>query len=96
MTTALGDSRSIMQTFGERCDAYLTKPIRRAKLLGSLRRFRLVLYAYGKRSQGGNPARMTMTQGYPRPGRYPERKGTMSCWPKAPEHAEPARSGETN
>lgn len=42
MTTALSDKRSVMTAFGEQCDAYLVKPIHRARLLDHLRRFALI------------------------------------------------------
>jgi two-component system chemotaxis response regulator CheY len=41
MTTCLKDSQSIMAAFREQCDAYLVKPIARAKLLDELRRLGL-------------------------------------------------------
>jgi two-component system chemotaxis response regulator CheY len=42
MTTALKDGKNVMTAFRELCDAYLTKPIDRAKLLESLRKVVLV------------------------------------------------------
>ncbi len=37
MTTALGDVDTIMRSFGGLCDAYLIKPIHKAKLLDEVR-----------------------------------------------------------
>lgn len=42
MTTALSDKRNVLEAFAEQCDAYLLKPIDKAKLLEHLRRFQLV------------------------------------------------------
>ena len=43
MTTALDDSRSILEAFTQgRCDAYLTKPIARDRLLSHLRELQLL------------------------------------------------------
>ncbi len=42
MTTALRDSRNVMQAFREQCDGYLVKPIDRAKLIGYLHQLGLV------------------------------------------------------
>ena len=43
MTTALDDSKNIMQAFtAGRCEAYLTKPIDRKKLLQHLKDLRLI------------------------------------------------------
>jgi two-component system chemotaxis response regulator CheY len=43
MTTALDDSKNIMQAFANgRCEAYLTKPLNREKLLQHLRDLRLI------------------------------------------------------
>jgi two-component system chemotaxis response regulator CheY len=42
MTTCLKDSHNIMSAFQEQCDAYLVKPIARAKLLDQLRRIGLL------------------------------------------------------
>ncbi len=39
MTTALGDSDSVMRAYRGRCDAYLVKPIDRAKLIEHLESF---------------------------------------------------------
>ena len=39
MTTALGDSDNVMQAYRGRCDAYLVKPIDRARLLQHLESF---------------------------------------------------------
>lgn len=45
MTTALADSGNIMKAFTEgRCEAYLTKPIERSKLLATLRDLNLIEY----------------------------------------------------
>jgi two-component system chemotaxis response regulator CheY len=41
MTTALDDMKSVFRSFHELCDAYLTKPIDTAKLLGYLQSFKL-------------------------------------------------------
>jgi len=38
MTTALKDSRNVMQAFREQCDAYLVKPVDRKKLVEQLKR----------------------------------------------------------
>jgi two-component system chemotaxis response regulator CheY len=43
MITALSDKRNVMAAFAEQCDAYLLKPIDRAKLLEHLRRFQLIV-----------------------------------------------------
>ena len=42
MTTGLDNSKSVMESFRESCDAYLVKPIDTGKLLGHLRTFGLV------------------------------------------------------
>ncbi len=42
MTTALSDSRNILESFKSSTDAYLTKPVDRAKLLGYLKAFGLI------------------------------------------------------
>jgi two-component system, chemotaxis family, chemotaxis protein CheY len=42
MTTALKDSRSVIQSFRGQCDAYLTKPLEKARLLDQLRDFGLI------------------------------------------------------
>ncbi len=42
MTTGLDNSRSVLESFRESCDAYLIKPINTGKLLGHLRSFGLV------------------------------------------------------
>ncbi len=45
MTTALADSENIMKAFSEGlCEAYLTKPINRSKLLATLRDLNLIRY----------------------------------------------------
>jgi two-component system, chemotaxis family, chemotaxis protein CheY len=41
MTTALKDRANVMTAFREQCDAYLAKPIDRAKLVGCLKQFGL-------------------------------------------------------
>lgn len=41
MTTAMDDTRSVMDSFYELCDAYLFKPIDKAKLLAELERLGL-------------------------------------------------------
>jgi len=42
MTTALSDVKNIADAFRGLCDAYLMKPIDRAKLLDELRRLKLI------------------------------------------------------
>ena len=42
MTTALGDMKNIMNAFGNLCDAYLVKPIRKDALAGELRKLGLI------------------------------------------------------
>jgi len=42
MTTALGDHKNILAAFKHLCDAYVVKPIEKAKLLSELRRLRLI------------------------------------------------------
>ncbi|HLA27137.1 MAG TPA: response regulator [Syntrophales bacterium] len=42
MTTALEDSKNILASFKGLCDVYLTKPVDKAKLLGELRKLRLI------------------------------------------------------
>jgi len=42
MTTALGDGPNVMGAFREACDAYLVKPIDKAKLLEHLREWKLI------------------------------------------------------
>jgi two-component system, chemotaxis family, chemotaxis protein CheY len=42
MTTALDQSRNIIQAFRALCDAYLVKPISKPKLLAQLRDFQLM------------------------------------------------------
>ena|SRR5581483_7336850 len=42
MTTALDQMKSVIQAFHGLCDAYLFKPIEKAKLVEQLREFRLV------------------------------------------------------
>jgi two-component system, chemotaxis family, chemotaxis protein CheY len=42
MTTALGDPKNVVAAFGSLCDAYLTKPIQKAKLLAELRKLKLI------------------------------------------------------
>ncbi len=39
MTTAIGDSESVMRAYRGRCDAYLVKPVDRAKLIQQLESF---------------------------------------------------------
>ncbi len=41
MTTALGDSKNVMNSFKGACDGYLIKPIEKAKLLGFIEEFAL-------------------------------------------------------
>jgi two-component system, chemotaxis family, chemotaxis protein CheY len=42
MTTALEDSTNILASFKSFCDVYLTKPVNKAKLLGELRKLKLI------------------------------------------------------
>ena len=42
MTTALDDSKNILASFKGLCDVYLTKPVDKAKLLGELRKLKLI------------------------------------------------------
>lgn len=42
MTTALADPKNVIAAFGSLCDAYLTKPIHKAKLLEELRKLKLI------------------------------------------------------
>jgi len=42
MTTALSDVTSVMTAFGGLCDAYLVKPIQKAKLLEELRKLQRI------------------------------------------------------
>lgn len=42
MTTALSDSKNLMQAFQEQCEAYIVKPIRKEKLLEQLHLLGLV------------------------------------------------------
>ena len=42
MTTALDQSRNIIQAFRALCDAYLVKPISKPKLLAQLKEFQLI------------------------------------------------------
>lgn len=42
MTTALSDSESVVGAFRKECDAYMVKPVERAKLLGQLRKLALI------------------------------------------------------
>ncbi len=42
MTTALNDLKNIGSAFNSLCDAYLTKPVRKDKLLEELRKLKLV------------------------------------------------------
>ncbi len=42
MTTALSDMKSLSSAFGSLCDAYLVKPIEKAKLLSELRKLALI------------------------------------------------------
>ena len=42
MTTALDDSKSVMQAYEAQCDAYILKPIDTAKLLDYLKLLRLI------------------------------------------------------
>jgi two-component system, chemotaxis family, chemotaxis protein CheY len=42
MTTALDDSKNILASFKDQCDIYLTKPVDKARLLGELRKLKLI------------------------------------------------------
>jgi two-component system chemotaxis response regulator CheY len=42
MTTALADMKNVFAAYARLCDAYLTKPVQKAKLLGELRRLELI------------------------------------------------------
>jgi two-component system, chemotaxis family, chemotaxis protein CheY len=42
MTTALGDPKNVMKAYRNLCDAYLTKPIQKVKLLEELRKLGLI------------------------------------------------------
>ncbi len=42
MTTALSDSQNVIGAFKEDCDAYMVKPVERAKLLRQLRKLMLI------------------------------------------------------
>ncbi len=42
MTTALKDSKNVMESFKSQCDAYIVKPIRKDKLLAQLKAMGLV------------------------------------------------------
>ncbi len=42
MTTALSDSQNVIGAFKEECDAYMVKPVERAKLLRQLRKLSLI------------------------------------------------------
>jgi two-component system, chemotaxis family, chemotaxis protein CheY len=42
MTTALRDSKNVIAAYGSLCDAYLTKPIEKAKLLDELHKLQLI------------------------------------------------------
>ena len=42
MTTALGDLKSVSNAYISLCDAYLTKPIQKAKLMEELRKLNLI------------------------------------------------------
>ncbi len=42
MTTALGDLKNVSTAYSGLCDAYLTKPIQKAKLLEELRKLELI------------------------------------------------------
>ena len=42
MTTALADPKSVLKAFGGLCDAYLNKPIQKARLLEELRKLNLI------------------------------------------------------
>ena len=42
MTTALSDPRNVMKAFSGQCEAYLVKPVKREKLLETLRDLKLI------------------------------------------------------
>jgi two-component system, chemotaxis family, chemotaxis protein CheY len=42
MTTALKDKENVFTAFNEQCDAYLIKPVDKARLLGQIREFGLI------------------------------------------------------
>lgn len=42
MTTALSDSQNVIGAFKENCDAYMVKPVERAKLLRQMRKLMLI------------------------------------------------------
>jgi two-component system chemotaxis response regulator CheY len=42
MTTALADMKNVFAAYSRLCDAYLTKPVQKARLLGELRRLELI------------------------------------------------------
>jgi two-component system chemotaxis response regulator CheY len=42
MTTALSDSKNVINAFKEECDAYMVKPVERAKFLKQLRKLDLI------------------------------------------------------
>jgi two-component system chemotaxis response regulator CheY len=42
MTTALGDVKNVSSAYLNLCDAYLTKPIQKAKLLEELRQLKMI------------------------------------------------------
>jgi two-component system, chemotaxis family, chemotaxis protein CheY len=42
MTTALSDPRNVMKAFSEQCEAYLVKPVRREKLVTTMRELKLI------------------------------------------------------
>ena len=42
MTTALGDLKNVIAAYKSLCDAYVSKPIRKAKLLEELRKLKLI------------------------------------------------------
>ena len=43
MTTALGDSKTILSAFRNACDGYLVKPVHRARLIEQLRSLKLIV-----------------------------------------------------
>jgi two-component system chemotaxis response regulator CheY len=43
MTTALADMKNVFAAYSRMCDAYLTKPIHKAKLLEELRKMALIV-----------------------------------------------------
>jgi hypothetical protein len=55
MTTALNDPPTVGSSFYALCDAYLVKPIDKAKLLNSLRHLKLLPATTGNRQSSALP-----------------------------------------